>query len=156
MGGLVSRWALSDMEEDGQDHETELFISFDSPLKGANVPIGYQGFVKGIAGTKIFGKPLRNSVSKLKHGEWTLQTPAAKQMLIYNRFATSRSETSASTLSTFYEDFQEKFSQKDLSIPHLALSNGSVLNEGQGFSNSEVLLDKVESIPYIIEALQGF
>jgi len=156
MGGLVSRWALSDMEEDGQDHETELFISFDSPLKGANVPIGYQGFVKGLAGTKIFGKPLRNKVSKLKHGEWTLQTPAAKQMLIYNRFATSRSETSASTLSTFYEDFQEKFSQKELSIPHLALSNGSVLNEGQGFSNSEVLLNRIESIAYITEALQGF
>jgi len=155
MGGLVSRWALSEMETDSIDHETELFISFDSPLKGANVPIGFQSFVKGLAGTKIFGKPLRNQLFDLKQGEWTLQTPAAKQMLIYNRFATSRRETSAQTLRTFYDEFQEQFSEKTLAIPHLALSNGSVLNEDQGFSNSEILLNKTESIPYILEALQS-
>lgn len=156
MGGLVSRWALSEMEADSVDHETELFISFDSPLKGANVPIGYQAFVKGLAGTKIFGIPLRNQNTKLKHGEWTLQTPAAKEMLIYNRFASSNRETTASTLSSFYEAFQEKFSEKELSIPHLALSNGSVLNEGQGFSNSEFLLNKRESIAYLMEVLQSY
>jgi hypothetical protein len=76
-------------------------------------------------------------------------------MLIYNRFATSRSETSAQTLRTFYDEFQEQFSEKTLAIPHLALSNGSVLNEDQGYSNSEILLNKTESIPYILEALQS-
>lgn len=42
MGGLVARWALKEMENNSEDHETNLFISYDSPHQGANVPLGYQ------------------------------------------------------------------------------------------------------------------
>jgi hypothetical protein len=45
MGGLVSRIALAQMEADNIDHEVGLYISFDSPQKGANIPIGTQEFV---------------------------------------------------------------------------------------------------------------
>jgi hypothetical protein len=42
MGGLVARYALRRMENNGQDHQTRLYISYDSPHQGANVPIAYQ------------------------------------------------------------------------------------------------------------------
>ncbi|WP_397363622.1 T9SS type A sorting domain-containing protein [Olleya sp. R77988] len=42
MGGLISRYALNYMENQNTDHDTRLWISFDSPHQGANVPIGFQ------------------------------------------------------------------------------------------------------------------
>ena len=42
MGGLVARYGLNYMESIGLDHETRLYVSFDSPHAGANVPIGFQ------------------------------------------------------------------------------------------------------------------
>src|SRR5690606_13123572 len=42
MGGVIARWALRDMEDKGQNHQTRLFISYDAPHQGANVPQGYQ------------------------------------------------------------------------------------------------------------------
>lgn len=42
MGGLISRFALNYMEFETIPHETRLFISFDSPHLGANVPLGFQ------------------------------------------------------------------------------------------------------------------
>ena len=42
MGGLISRYALRYMEQNTLDHDTRLYLSFDSPHLGANVPIGLQ------------------------------------------------------------------------------------------------------------------
>lgn len=42
MGGILSRMALKEMENDGIDHQIGLYVSFDSPHKGANVPPGIQ------------------------------------------------------------------------------------------------------------------
>ena len=41
MGGLVARYALAFMEQNDMDHETRLYISFDSPHLGANVPVRF-------------------------------------------------------------------------------------------------------------------
>lgn len=42
MGGLISRYALNYMENNSENHDTRLWLSFDSPHLGANVPIGFQ------------------------------------------------------------------------------------------------------------------
>lgn len=43
MGGLVARYALASIEDDGDfNHETNMYISHDSPHLGANTPIGLQ------------------------------------------------------------------------------------------------------------------
>jgi hypothetical protein len=48
MGGLISRYALAYMEKEDEnevpemEHNTRLWISFDSPHLGANIPIGNQ------------------------------------------------------------------------------------------------------------------
>lgn len=42
MGGILCRMALKEMENEGIDHQMGLYVSFDSPHKGANVPPGIQ------------------------------------------------------------------------------------------------------------------
>ena len=45
MGGLISRFGLAWMEKEGLQHHTSLFISFDSPQAGAQIPLGLQQMV---------------------------------------------------------------------------------------------------------------
>ena len=42
MGGILARMALKEMENDNIDHQIGLYVSFDSPHKGANIPMGIQ------------------------------------------------------------------------------------------------------------------
>jgi hypothetical protein len=76
MGGLISRYALRYMEMNNINHDTRLFISFDSPHQGANVPIGFQHLFNYLA----YG-PLGNvTVQPVVNG--LIKSPAARQMLI--------------------------------------------------------------------------
>ena len=84
MGGLISRYALNFMEFEaenngGPDHETRLWISFDSPHLGANVPLGFQhqfNFLGFGLGDDLNIVELQDVVSGL------LSSPAARQLLI--------------------------------------------------------------------------
>lgn len=42
MGGIISRICLRSMENQGLDHQTRLYVSFDAPHKGANTPLSIQ------------------------------------------------------------------------------------------------------------------
>ncbi|WP_284651549.1 T9SS type A sorting domain-containing protein [Flavobacterium terrisoli] len=76
MGGLISRYALRYMEMNSLTHDTRLYISFDSPHQGANIPIGFQHLFNYMA----YG-PLGNAaVQPLVDG--MIKSPAARQMLI--------------------------------------------------------------------------
>ncbi|MFJ2771796.1 esterase/lipase family protein [Streptomyces sp. NPDC087300] len=50
MGGLVTRYALARMEHDGEEHETQLYFSYDSPHRGAWIPVALQSFAHYIRG----------------------------------------------------------------------------------------------------------
>lgn len=76
MGGLISRYALRYMEQNTMDHDTRLHISFDSPHRGANVPIGMQYLFNYM----VNGAPGITEAEPLVNG--LLNSPAAKQMLI--------------------------------------------------------------------------
>ncbi len=76
MGGLISRYALRYMEQNAMDHETRLFLSFDSPHLGANVPIGLQYILNYM----VNGDPANTAVEPLVDG--LLNSAAAKQMLV--------------------------------------------------------------------------
>ncbi|MEZ5199452.1 MAG: T9SS type A sorting domain-containing protein [Bacteroidales bacterium] len=45
MGGLITRVALKNLENEGYDHQCRLYVSYDSPHKGANIPPGVQYLV---------------------------------------------------------------------------------------------------------------
>ncbi|HKK09983.1 MAG TPA: hypothetical protein VJ939_04060, partial [Bacteroidales bacterium] len=84
MGGQVSRYALAYMEQNNMDHNTRLWISFDSPHPssdlplGANINYGAQSFLRffGVAGEQE---------AALDNWENTVCSNAAKQMLTRHR-----------------------------------------------------------------------
>ncbi|OKJ64958.1 hypothetical protein AMK27_03645 [Streptomyces sp. CB02009] len=51
MGGIVARYALAKMETQRIDHRAGVYVSFDSPHRGAWVPIGLQAFAHYLAKT---------------------------------------------------------------------------------------------------------
>ncbi len=75
MGGLISRYALAYMEQEELEHETRLFLSFDSPHRGANIPISLQYLINYFA--VVGGDPIAQATV-----DFVLNSPAAKQMLI--------------------------------------------------------------------------
>ncbi|MEE1771615.1 hypothetical protein PUR34_26550 [Streptomyces sp. JV185] len=68
MGGLVARHALARMETDRIDHRTALYFSYDSPHRGAWIPVGLQAFAHYI-------KDLDSRFSD------QINSPAARQLL---------------------------------------------------------------------------
>ena len=78
MGGLISRYALSYMENQGLDHDTRLYLSFDSPHRGANVAIGLQHMINFMA----FGLGANNIVELQDFINGFAKSPAARQMLV--------------------------------------------------------------------------
>jgi pimeloyl-ACP methyl ester carboxylesterase len=76
MGGLISRYALRYMEQNALDHDTRLYLSFDSPHLGANVPIGVQYLFNYM----VNGDPEITAAEPLVSG--LLNSAAAKQMLV--------------------------------------------------------------------------
>jgi hypothetical protein len=77
MGGIISRYALNYMEANTLDADTRLYISFDSPHHGANVPIGLQHQLNFLANNPL------SPVAELEPLiEGLLKSPAARQLLI--------------------------------------------------------------------------
>jgi len=81
MGGLIARYGLNYMEANNIDHETRLYVSFDAPHAGANVPIGFQHMFNFLAyGLDTWvGDFSVESLRPLVDG--VLKSPAARQML---------------------------------------------------------------------------
>ncbi|WP_179333402.1 T9SS type A sorting domain-containing protein [Winogradskyella costae] len=77
MGGLISRYALNYMEANSMDADTRLFISFDAPHLGANVPIGLQHQLNYLA-----NNPLSPVAELQPFIESLLKSPAGRQLLI--------------------------------------------------------------------------
>ena len=75
MGGLIARYGLSYMEQNSLDHDTRLYISFDSPHQGANIPVSFQYLIN------YFAKDQGNAQAELVVDN-VLNSPAAKEMLI--------------------------------------------------------------------------
>lgn len=84
MGGLISRYAINYMESNNLDHETRLWISFDAPHHGANVPIGFQhqfNFLAfGLDDFLVLGDLNVEELQPIIDG--MLTSPAARQMLV--------------------------------------------------------------------------
>ncbi len=76
MGGLISRYALRYMEQNSLNHDARLYLSFDSPHLGANVPIGFQHLFNYMAYGPLADVTMQEVVNGM------LKSPAAKEMLL--------------------------------------------------------------------------
>ncbi|MBP6557158.1 MAG: T9SS type A sorting domain-containing protein, partial [Flavobacterium sp.] len=138
MGGLISRYALRYMEMNALNHDTRLYISFDSPHQGANVPIGFQHLFNYMA----YG-PLGNAAAQpLVDG--LIKSPAARQMLIDHmeghlqtgsafEFNTASASLVPTGAPNFRTAFQEELNTMGFptTVRNVSISNGA----GNGIMN---------------------
>lgn len=136
MGGLISRYALAYMEkkltETGDNtkwnHKTRLWVSFDSPHQGANVPIGVQRWLR-----------FHDFVGKVKEKiNVILNSLAAKQMLVHHLFANNSSVKGA---PNFRDRFQNSLNVLGMpnNLKKVALVNGSMSGKRIGTPSQEIL-----------------
>ncbi len=137
MGGLISRMALKQMENANQDHQTSLYISYDSPHRGANIPKEvYSNIEQYYSYFNLFGsKPLESVAPDLINVRKAFRSSAAKQMLIWGANALS-----------FYKELESLGYPNDLT--RVAVTNGSNLGSTYGHNSNFNTLD------YKVELLQ--
>lgn len=76
MGGLISRYALRYMEQNSLNPDTRLYLSFDAPHLGANVPIGFQHLFNYMGYGPLEDVTMQGIVNGM------LKSPAAREMLL--------------------------------------------------------------------------
>ncbi|MBN2776117.1 MAG: hypothetical protein JXR36_00650, partial [Bacteroidales bacterium] len=132
MGGLITRYAITYMESNDLHHHVRNWISFDSPHKGANIPLGIQNWLRFFAEEAdsdgaVFGLSKMNSV-------------AAKQMLFYHYSATVDSIAGPNPLrNDLVSDLDALgFPQQSRIV---AVANGSGFAVTQEFEAGEKVVD---------------
>jgi Secretion system C-terminal sorting domain len=140
MGGQVGKWALRTMELQGRNHDAALYVSFDSPQQGANIPLCVQSFIwfnatYGSEGDKASVAPRWNALNR----------PAAQQLLVHHFNKIEQTNGC---------DLRQLFAKEmvDLGYPlktrNIGTANGSGFGTGQGYSSS-ALLSKFQGLAAI-------
>jgi hypothetical protein len=78
MGGLVARWALKDMEDQGIDHQVANYFSYDAPQQGANIPLGLQYIFNEVKKDMPYLVWVKDFISLASANA----SPAAREMLV--------------------------------------------------------------------------
>ncbi|MBD3162762.1 MAG: T9SS type A sorting domain-containing protein [Candidatus Eisenbacteria bacterium] len=72
MGGLIARYTLAYREANGYETNERIFLSFDAPQRGANIPLGIQYWIA------FFADQSAEAAAFLE----ALDSPASRQMLL--------------------------------------------------------------------------
>ncbi|MEM1406719.1 MAG: DNRLRE domain-containing protein [Bacteroidota bacterium] len=164
MGGLVARYALRDMELNGQNHDTRLYVSHDSPHQGANVPVGVQAMVRhlSVQGLSVGLLSLiqvqvlsvADIVPELGSAIELQQSPAARQMLSY--------QVSGLGSTLGYDNSEHVNFMNELQAMgypqqtrNVAIANGSECGADQGYSAGATIASANATIdvPYWVNLL---
>lgn len=130
MGGLCGRYALAYMEQQAIDHGVRTFISFDGPHGGANIPLGIQYWLD-------FFSDLSTDAAFLLS---RLDTPAARQMLVYHHTSPPGTTGEADPLrASLLVDFAA-IGSYPAGPRNVAVANGSGYQAGQGFSPGDQII----------------
>lgn len=169
MGGLISRYALAYMEKQfattgniNWKHNTRVWVSFDSPHLGANIPMGAQ------ANIWFFGEKLYNVSAKDKFDN-QLNSIAGKQMIINqfsNTLATMSGNTGTSSNAPFFTQFQSNLNSNGIAgssgfptststFRKIAIVNGSLSGTKNGVEGGEFLNIRGYKDPTILEGAIG-
>jgi pimeloyl-ACP methyl ester carboxylesterase len=132
MGGQITRYALTYMEQFALEHCTRLWISLDSPHKGANVPLALQQIVLALS---------NHSEDAEEFLVDYLQRPAARQLLnLQHTTAANAAEViSPPVRNAWYEELEMMGFPEDCRT--VAIANGSIRGTGLGLPSMHPLLN---------------
>ncbi|MBN1183533.1 MAG: hypothetical protein JXB49_14685 [Bacteroidales bacterium] len=148
MGGMIARYALCQMENDGVQHDVRLFVSFDSGHEGVNQVIGVQymvdytesmvsDMINGLEfilnGIPIVFSANIEEVQSLREARELLNTPAAKELSI-NHIEGSTAH------NNFYSELNS------LGMPqyctNIAIANGTTSEFIEDFDDGGIIISK--------------
>lgn len=143
MGGLIARYGLAYMEANGIPHETRLYISFDSPHQGANIPISLQYLINYFA--QEVGDASAQAIV-----DAVLNSPAAKEMLVDHYVAhllagSTFEQDPTKLLPMGAPDFRDAFQSEldalgfPLQVRNVTMINGSGNNTTNGVPGAEIV-----------------
>jgi len=144
MGGVVSRYALRDMEQKGLVHNVRLFISQDAPQQGANIPLSVQYLYRNIRNQVVrtptyqYVIPLFRSTEPINNLFALLDQPATRQLL-KNR-VTNNYSIDNSAHDAFFANLNAKGFPSQNGIRNVAISNGSECGSTQNFNAGDILI----------------
>jgi hypothetical protein len=154
MGGLIARYALRDMEQNSQAHETRLFISHDTPHWGANVPVGAQAAVQHLAPWQIVDFTWQRTIfyrdmfPQAVDALNIFNSPAARQMLI-QRYTLSGESLTAD--NSTHNDFLNEINGMGwpVNCRNITVANGSC-SGGTHFADNTTMfnIDANRSMTY--------
>ena len=158
MGGLITRYALRYMEQNSIPNETRLYISFDAPHLGANIPIGIQYIFNYLA-----NGPLPQAA--FQSGLDDLNSPAAKQMLVDHYLAhvgldglTQTGSNLPMGAPNFRDAFQTELDAMGFpqTVRNVAMINGSGLGATSGNPGANVINHTFNITPFSININLNF
>tara|TARA_Y100000589_G_scaffold320522_1_gene350553 strand:- start:1725 stop:4349 length:2625 start_codon:yes stop_codon:yes gene_type:complete len=123
MGGIITRYALSYMEQNNLNHNTRLYISFDSPHLGANIPLGLQYWLR------FFANKVKEQGAI--EGKERIYSIACQQLLSYH---INKSDYRTNLINDKYYSFPSQCRK-------VAFSNGSRNNADHLFEPGTQLID---------------
>lgn len=127
MGGLVTRYALAKMEDDGEDHHATLYFSYDTPHRGAWIPISLQAFVHFTRGVNPAFSDQINS-------------PAARQLLC-RHIENAHGEPGQDPMrKDFLDKLEEVGSWPRIPLKRVGIANGTGNGTGNGCQAGEPAL----------------
>lgn len=130
MGGLIGRFALTWMEANGVPHGVRTFVSFDSPQKGANIPLGIQYWLW------FFADQSEEAAALLA----ALDTPGARQLLAYHHTDPPGSTGQSDPLRGQFLAEMTSLGEWPSEPRLVSVANGSGARSGQGFGPGSQLI----------------
>jgi triacylglycerol esterase/lipase EstA (alpha/beta hydrolase family) len=128
MGGVISRYMLSKMEYEGQEHNVGTFISYDSPQQGANINYELQSLISAVPAGK-------NETLVQLHQ--SLGCMAAKQLLVKNAFDVMENNGHGVEFNSFYNEMNNYGYPEN--CYNIAVSNGAFTTTYNGSQINEDL-----------------
>jgi len=116
MGGQVARFALAWMEQQGLCHNSKIYLSIDSPHRGANIPLGIQYMIDRLRGMIIGGSTFDTQRDKLLR-------PASQQMMVYHF------DPGAATLRSQWQAWQAAPGSYPSLLRKIAIADGNRLGQ---------------------------
>lgn len=140
MGGLIVRYALRKMEISSCCHNTQTYITFSTPHKGANIPYSIQQLIYEMGHDLNLFKKGDNAKDRYDH---VLNSPAARQMLVHHI------GDGANIDRILFQNEIDSIGQP-INCRRLALTNGSDVGIGQKLDNENLQsADLIPSTPFI-------
>ena len=123
MGGLIARYALAYRETNGYEMNERVFVSFDAPQTGANIPLGVQYWIA------FFADESADAAAFLE----ALDSPASRQMLLMHHTDPPETDPSPDPLRADLLADLAAIGDYPTMVRKTAVANGSGFRHDQGY-----------------------